>query len=280
MLYEYGKTIFTGQTLEVYRFEKAPKVATGPRRKRSAPVDDGPRIAGPRRHDSIRRLRRDFLRLVQTQLSAKGPPTFLTLTFASNAALDVGLECFREFNKRAKEEFGNGISYIAVPEFQKRGAVHFHCLVWGLEDKYILHEAPWSYWRIAKPKIKKRFFEWCALKGYDPKDARGARLIQSLWARGYADLVPADDSPSLAGYMAKYMQKSLHDERLYGRRAYYFSRNVVRPMLYKTAAVANYAKEILDVDIELLTEKTYSTQWLGQGNYQVYKVIHPDEPSN
>jgi len=73
--------------------------------------------------------------------------------------------------------------------------------------------------------------------------------------------------------MAKYMQKGLQDERLYGRRGYYSSRNIVRPTLYKTAAVVNYTKEVLGVDIELLTEKTYPTQWLGQGNYQVYKVI-------
>lgn len=273
MIYEYGKTIFTGQTLEVYRFEKTPRVATGPRRKRATSDNDGPRTPGPRRYDSIRRLRRDFLRLVQTNLSGKGAPTFITLTFASVATLDAGLPCFREFVKRAKKEFGERVSYIAVPEFQKRGAVHFHCLFWGIEDKYILHEAPWSYWRRAKPKIKKRFFEWCELKGYDPKDARGARLIQTLWARGYADCVPADDSPNLAGYMAKYMQKALHDERLYGRRAYYFSRNVMRPVLYKTSAVVHHTEEILGVGIELLTEKTFSTEWLGQGTYQVFKVI-------
>jgi len=137
MIYEYGKCIFTGTTLEVYRFEKTPKLPSGGRRKRpetgkwrsSAPV--------PRRWDDIRRLRRNFLRLVQSHLSSKGAPSFLTLTFASNATLDVGLECFREFVKRAKKEFGNGLSYIAVPEFQKRGAIHFHVLLWGVDLKYV-----------------------------------------------------------------------------------------------------------------------------------------------
>jgi len=242
MIYDYGKTIFTGTTLEVYRFENAPRVATNKRKRRAAPIDDGPRSPGPRRYDSVRRLRRDFIRLVQTNLSSKGPATFVTLTFATNATLDEGLECFREFYKRAKKEFGNDLSHISVPEFQKRGAIHFHCLIWGLDEKYV-------------------------------KQERSKRYIQSIWARGYVDIIPTDGSPKLSGYMAKYMQKSLQDERLYGRRAYYYSRNVVSPVLYKTALVASYAKEILGVDIELLTERSYGTEWLGRGNYQVYKVI-------
>jgi len=272
MQYEYSKAIFTGQTLEVYRYEKAPQVATGPRRRKAKPDNGGPCPAPKRRYDTVKRLRRNFTRLVQSQLSAKGAPAFLTLTFSANATLDDGLEVFRQFNKRAKKVFGDSVSYIAVPEFQKRGAVHFHCLVWGLEDKYILHEAPYEYWKRAKKRIRARFFAWCSEKGYDPKDARGVRLIQAVWAHGYADCVPADDSPKLASYLGKYMQKAMLDERLNSRRAYYCSRGVVRPMLYKTSLVANYPEIVLGVELELLTEKTYSTQWLGEGNYQVFTV--------
>lgn len=273
MIYEYQKAIFTGETLEVYQYERAPQVATGgkPRGRKADSGRSG--VAPEKRHDSIRRARRGFLRLVQANLSAKGAPAFLTLTFASNADLDTGLQCFREFNQRSKKEFGDSISYIAVPEFQKRGAVHFHVLIWGLDDKYILHEVPWFWRSKQKKKIKQRYLDWCKLKGYDPKESRGTRYIQSIWARGYADIVPADDSPKLAGYMAKYMQKAMHDERLLSRRSYYNSRNIVRPLLYKTARVADYPKEILGVDIELLTEKSYGTEWLGRGNYKVFKVM-------
>jgi len=243
MIYEYSKSIFTGQTLEVYRYERAPKVATGVRRRLPKETDssgDGPPVK--RRWDNIRRLRRGFLRLVQSQLSANGAPSFATLTFAANVPLDPALLCFREFTKLLRQELGASVSYIAVPEFQKRGATHFHVLFWGIGDDLV-------------------------------KNERYSRYLQSIWARGYLDIIPTDGSPKLAGYMAKYMQKALHDDRLLKRRAYYPSRNVVRPVLYKTAAIANYAKEVLDARLELVSEKVYSTEWLGQGSYEVYNVI-------
>jgi len=242
MEYEYEKAIFTGQTLEVYRFEKAPKVAKNRNRVRSTANDGGYRPLALRHPDNMRRLKRGFIRLVQTNLVSKGPPSFLTLTFAANADIGVGLRCFREFNLLTKKEFGNSLSYIAVPEFQKRGAIHFHVLLWGLDEKYI-------------------------------KNEKHTRYLQNLWARGYVDIIPTDGSPKLAGYLSKYMQKAMHDERLIGRRAYYNSRNIDRPLLYKIAGVANYPEQILGVGIELLTERSFGTEWLGMGNYKIYKVI-------
>lgn len=241
MNYEYSKSIFTGQTLEVYRYERAPKMATGHERPRKKPSSRRPDITPERRFDNIRRVRRGFLRLVQSNLAGNGAPSFATLTFAANSALTPSLLCFREFVSFLRKELGDGISYIAVPEFQKRGATHFHVLFWGISDELV-------------------------------KNEKHSRYLQAIWARGFVDIIPTDGSPKLAGYMAKYMQKAMHDDRLVGRRAYYPSRNLMRPVLYKTSLVANYAKEVLGVDIELLTERTYSTEWLGQGNYQVYKV--------
>jgi len=92
MIYEYGKVIFTGQTLEVYRFENAPKVATGPRKRRSQADNGGPRTPTRRSYGNVKRLKRNFVRLVQSNLSAKGAPAFLTLTCATNATLDTALQ--------------------------------------------------------------------------------------------------------------------------------------------------------------------------------------------
>jgi len=239
-LYEYTKAIFTGQTLEVYRFEKKPALAVSRKRVPRETNDGGFVPTLERRQDNLRRVRRKFLRLVQTELAHKGAPSFATLTFATNVDLSTAFRLHTEFHARLKKEFGNGISYISVPEFQKSGRPHFHILIWGIADHYIKHE-------------------------------RERRYLQAIWAYGYLDVIATDGSPKLAGYMAKYMQKAVHDERLLGRRAYNCSRNVMRPLLYKTSAVVHYAQEVLGVDIELLTEKSYQTQWLGAGNYQVFK---------
>lgn len=242
MIYEHTKSIFSGQILEVYRFQNTPRISTKPRRPRKEKEAVGSDNVAPRRHDNIRRLRRGFLRLVQSNLAEHGAPSFVTLTFVSNIALDPALLCFREFTKRIREELGLGIRYIAVPEFQKRGSTHFHCLVWGIEEALV-------------------------------KNERYSRYLQSIWARGYLDIIPTDGSAKLAGYMAKYMQKALHDSRLLNRRAYYPSRNVMRPVLYPSALVAHYPEEMLGADLRLISEKVYQTEWLGEGSYSVYEVI-------
>jgi len=243
MQYEYGKAIFTGQTLEVYRFERAPKVATSrkPRRIKT----DAERLSSSleRRNDNIRRLRRGFLRLVSTNLHGNGAPAFLTLTFAANTTLDVGLECFREFNRYAKKEFGSSFCHISVPEFQKRGAIHFHCLVWGLEDKYV-------------------------------KTEKHTRFLQTLWARGFVDCVATDGSPKLAGYLGKYMSKTMQDLRLRGEKAYYTSRNVLRPLSYGSASLDRFLGIVIP-NQPPSHEHEFGTYWLGLCNYQSYiKVSH------
>lgn len=243
--YEYTKAIFSGSLLEVYRFENAPKVSVRRKRVPRETNNSGDYPSLERRHDNLRRLRRGFLRLVSTNLRGKGAPSFLTLTFVSDVSICVALECYREFVQRLRQSTKIDVSYISVPEFQKRGTIHFHCLIWGLTGDQVAHE-------------------------------RRTRYLQNIWARGYVDIIPTDGSDKLGGYMAKYMSKAMHDERLLGKRAYLTSRNLLRPVLYKTAAITHYTREVLGVDIELLTEKTFPTQWLGEGNYQVFKVIEHD----
>ena len=56
----------------------------------------------------------------------------LTLTFRANVQdLDEAWKCFGYFNKLMRWRFGERWQYVAVPEFQKRGAVHFHLAVNG-----------------------------------------------------------------------------------------------------------------------------------------------------
>lgn len=64
-------------------------------------------------------------------------PKFLTLTFAENITdvKEANAE-FTLFNKRLSyylyQEKRNVLKYICIPEFQKRGAIHFHVLYFNL----------------------------------------------------------------------------------------------------------------------------------------------------
>ena len=134
-------------------------------------------------------------------------------------------------------EEGQDFRYIAVPEFQKRGSVHFHLMVWGL----------------AKEKVKSE---------------RDKRYFAKIWSYGFLDVMQTDGSDKLAGYLAKYMAKSFIDKRLVSKKAYMASRNVRR-----SSSVSNFPKDLLKMIVRKgskVYQKDFQTQWLGSCRYQVY----------
>ncbi len=56
----------------------------------------------------------------------------LTLTFKENVEdIEVAWDRFKYFSKLCRFRWGSRWKYIAVPEYQKRGAVHFHLAIVG-----------------------------------------------------------------------------------------------------------------------------------------------------
>jgi len=242
----YQKIIRSGSLVEIYTYEKDPPEYR-PRKKS--------RYKNPRRRKrNVSRARATFFRLVQANLGSGQRPAFLTLTMREIVPLRDGYRAFTRFIERWKYS-QSGISYIAVPEFQERGAVHFHCLVWGLSDEEIFRE-------------------------------RSQRRIAKLWSHGFIDIRTSDGSPKLAGYLAKYMFKAMWDERLTGAKSYSASRSLVRPVSVKSKTAVAYIQGEIDgdrinadgtisqgVDNRLVPEKEkeYNTEWMGKCNYKVYR---------
>lgn len=131
--------------------------------------------------------------------------TFITLTFAENIKdIEVANKKFKNFRdslsrflKRQKKEF----SYVCVPEFQKRGAVHYHLLT-NLDIKENSDV-------IIPQKDKKN--------QYDVK----------YWTNGFSSVYPMDNI-NVVGYLTKYMTKDI-DNRLWGKRRYLYSLNLIHP---------------------------------------------------
>jgi hypothetical protein len=166
-----------------------------------------------------------------------------------------------------------------VPEFhQKDDRVHFHCLIWGVSNELIYNEAPWSsYQGNSRRQVKRRnrFISFCEANGYDPHQAIGTRDLQACWSRGWLDILRTDDSPKLASYMAKYMSKTMSDNRIAGNKSYSASRGCVRSVLLNSPlqieVFSQEWPEVDDVDNKLDSvddEKVYSTQWLGRCRYR------------
>lgn len=243
----YQKIIQSGEVLEIYTYEKDPPEYR-PRKKS--------RFKNPKRYRrNVSRARASFFRLVQANLGPSRRPAFLTLTMREIVPIREGWRSYTLFAQRLRNATQGRVACIAVPEFQKRGAVHFHCLVWGLYDEEIARE-------------------------------RETRRIAELWSHGFIDLRPSDGSPKLAGYLAKYMFKAMYDQRLSGTKSFSASRSLMRPVSIRSkTAVALVESEIRGdrintdgtisqgVDNPLLPEKEkeYTTEWMGKCNYKVYR---------
>lgn len=243
----YVKIVQSGETLEVYEYMKKLNVdrqkRNYSRNKRKAKTANGyGTLTKYRSRRSIQRARQSFFRLVSANLSQDTLPTFATFTFYESISIDIAYRCLNDFFKEVRRLYSD-VRYIAVPEWQKRGTIHFHALVWGLPAN-------------------------------DVKRERRTRNYQRLWARGYLDFRIADNrSQAIAGYMVKYLVKGLEDSRLANQRAFSASRNIERPSSTGSNTLFDYKDMIIPEDKELVKASSYATLWLGTCEYRNYKVI-------
>lgn len=128
--------------------------------------------------------------------------TFITLTIAENEQdikkANKMLHSFTVQIRRIKKDF----SYIAIPEFQKRGAIHYHLLTnISIDDDTLI------YSQEDNPKFKHIKY----------------------WNKGFTSIEPLkDDIKKVVGYISKYMTKDI-DNRLFGHRRYLYSQNLSTP---------------------------------------------------
>lgn len=138
--------------------------------------------------------------------------TFVTLTFAENITdVNIANKRFKYFIdklKRAKKD----LKYLCIPEFQKRGAVHYHLLT-NLECNTEF---------VPKKPIKKLYNPssktWKELEYYDLK----------YWNEGFSSAETiTGDVKKIVGYISKYMTKDI-DNRLFSKHRYFYSQNLVK----------------------------------------------------
>jgi len=99
--------ILSGNYIEVLTYEKEPPVKSTFRRenKRSSPNSRGYRDVSKRALFSLRRARRNFIRIARSNLTGQDKPAFLTLTFASIVDLNTSAPLFNVFTKKLAYHF-------------------------------------------------------------------------------------------------------------------------------------------------------------------------------
>jgi len=235
----YTKVIQSGDLTEIYEYERNLPVI---KRKTRVAQRDSTGKRSDRRFSSrnpadIRRSRKKFVRIVRANLRGNERPALLTFTMLQELSLRTSVRLFTKFIDRLRKRYGTEFRYIAVPEFQKRGAVHFHVLMWGL--------------------------------GHLCEKERTTRHFARLWACGFVDSHPTDGSPKLAGYLGKYMSKCMRDLRLRGEKAYYTSRNALRPLSYGSGSLHSYLEYVIP-SFPPSHQHEFDTEWLGRCIYKSY----------
>lgn len=202
-----------------------------------------------RSYASTSRSRRIFSLLVRANVSRARPPILLTLTMFEPVAWSLASRRFKDFVSRLRRRHGSRFSYIAVPEFQKRGAIHYHVLIFGLEP--------------SAQQDRER-----------AQTERTARYFARLWGWGFCDCVITDGSPALAGYLAKYMHKAMQDQRIGEKKAYLASGNILRPM--RTPLLTQGVYDIVSPEVipTLPPQRVreYVSHYMGRVNITIYDL--------
>jgi len=197
-----------------------------------------------RRLDNLNEVRNTVRRLVNSNVGQYGyEATFLTFTYANNQQdIDLAWSDWHAFARRFRARFGT-VHSLTVMEFQKRGAVHFHCIFFNLPPEVELRE-------------------------------RTSREVAQLWGHGFVDIERVRSARNVGAYVCKYLNKSADDPRLRGKKFYSTTRNLIRPTEY----VGDYAKNKFHAIlasgsvVELLAETSY--EYGGAPvKYRNYKII-------
>jgi len=245
----YTKVIQSGNYLEIYEYSQT--LSTRPKRKRKSRGFTG--TSRTKRYDNVARASKHFVRLIRSNLVRETPPALLTLTCYQKLSHKESWAAFSRFILQLNRLLGRKITYIAVLEYQKRGAPHFHALMWNLPP-----ELPCTGYY---DKQRRRFIHTCAAT---KRCERSTRNLQHQWLRGFVDCIQSDGNPKLATYLGKYLSKQMRDIRFLRKRAYNCSRDVLRPMSASGNSLNEYLEYIIPDEPEVQFYREFDTHWLGR----------------
>ena len=183
------KYVISGEIIEVYNYSQYNCGKGGSNRGKGKSENIEKSLEN---YANTNQRRRDMVRRLACSNFDSETCKFFTLTFADNLT-DVK-KCNRMFAKfmmKLNYKHHQKIKYLAVVEFQERGAVHYH----------VLSDMP-----------------------YIPQ-----RELQEIWGHGFVYINAVKHVDNIGAYIVKYMSKNTEDTRLQGLKAYLYSRNLVKP---------------------------------------------------
>lgn len=196
-------------------------------------------------------LNRSFMLLTDLVLSNRSNlKTFITLTFKDNIKdLTYANKTFNNYCKAVRKHYPD-FMYIGVPEFQKRGAVHYHILTNLSLD---------------------------ACKAFRLQDNEENKYDAIQWSHGFSsvfDLSMTDEKFNISAYMGKYFFKDI-DNRLFGRQKVLRSQNCKKPIISRLRKLSDEYDELISKvsNMQLISDKTVISKSyeVMSINYKIFK---------
>lgn len=241
------KIIISGSFIEEYIYQNEITLGrkTVRRKKRkNKPKEEQTEM----RSGALRRTRMTIMRLVNSNPDFI---TFLTLTFDENkfenkkdiTEFEKCNYLFMTFIQRLKYNF-LGIKYLAVPEFQgdyyfctniKKefgGAIHYHLLLNQMVD---------------------------------------TKKIEKVWRHGFVKINKIKSINNVGLYVSKYLSKESFNRKYFGKKKFFYSRNLNRPQEFKgqecETMLADYSPPP-----EKVYEKEFSNKYRGEVMVNIYQI--------
>ena len=238
MAYPYNfKVVVSGEHVEVYTYKKSVwrefesnKEEILKKEPKQLNAFEQLAIMKKKQEYSVNRTRTEIRRLINSnpQLTK-----FMTLTFAKNITdLKTANYIFNQFIKRITYKYPD-FKYLAIPEFQQRGAVHYH----------LLCEMPFIHFRE----------------------------ITEIWGQGNIDIKTLNDVDNIGAYVCKYLSKDMFDERTFGKKKFFRSQTLLEPVEILGYWAIKFIEKICS-SITPAFEKTFDSEWVGEVEYKAYKL--------
>lgn len=230
----YKKAIVSGHVIEIYQYEKPVysdyelnKIRQHEGRRQEASEDNKQK----NREKCSNRAARTVRRLVNSNIAINSK--FLTLTFADHVTdLKKANYEFKKFKQRFEYYLGVRIKYLCVPEFTKKGRIHYHVVLFNL------------------PFVKNK-------------------TLQSIWSNGFIKINKIDNCDNVGAYVSKYITKD--NEQMIEEKSYFTSRNLEKPLeIVNEKEIEILADSLSPTDVVYLN--SFVNDYLGLVNYTQYNI--------
>jgi len=245
------KIKITGDIIQHYKFAKQFAIGKRPfgrfKDEHEATGADESISPEANRVKNYKRARRKIIDHINTNANAWDEdeynsflPVFLTLTFGDNIAdIDEANYEYTKFIRRLNWDVYKTkqsiLKYVVVPEFQKRGAIHYHAVLFNL------------------PFI-------------------GKEKIETIWGNGFIKIKAIDSIHDVGFYITKYMVKDIADPRLKKHKCYFTSKGLKKPIIVYFEEVINLVKKILPDESLVYKQNDIPIPHLAYMDWKLYNL--------